>query len=125
MLDEVSRSTTPLTSFGNLSDSGCADQVSMPIQRRLPKDVNGVYFVLTHPTSTRLGFLPQYCGWHPMPRSCGSDISIVRGQCGPLPFGLRNPDHRPNKPGDGCGRADGMANTMCTNELEEAPADPT
>ena len=60
-------STTDNYSQGNaLSDAGVQAVVSSAISSgRLPKDSNGVYFVLTSSdVNETSGFCTQYCGWH-------------------------------------------------------------
>ncbi len=61
------KSTTDVYSQGTaLSDANIQTIVSDAItSTRLPKDANGVYFVLTSSdVNATSGFLTQYCGWH-------------------------------------------------------------
>src|SRR5258708_2389201 len=62
-----------------LSDTAVAAVVSAAISSRvLPKDTNGVYFVLTSSDVTETsGFCTQYCGWHSRATIGGSDIKIA------------------------------------------------
>jgi hypothetical protein len=44
----------------------------------LPKDTNGVYFVLTSAdVNETSGFRTQYCGWHARGTIAGSDIKYA------------------------------------------------
>jgi len=87
----------------------------------LPKDANGVYFVLTSAEVTASsGFCTQYCGWHTHATIGGSDIKFAF---------IGNPDRCPSScaaqavgPNDNAG-ADGMA-SIISHELEEAASDP-
>jgi hypothetical protein len=116
-------STTDDYSLGrNLSDAGVATVVSSAITSgRLPKDTNGVYFVLTaSDVAESSGFLTKYCGWHTHGTMSGSDIkySFVgnpngNGAC------LQQTGASPN----GDINADGMASVIA-HELEEAATDP-
>jgi hypothetical protein len=116
-------STTDDYSRGkSLSDSGVQGVVSDAIASgRLPKDLNGVYFVLTSSDVTESsGFCTQYCGWHSHGSISGSDIKYSF---------VGNPDGCPSScaaqttsPNDNAG-ADGMA-SIIAHELEEAVTDP-
>jgi len=92
---------------------------------QLPRDSNGVYFVLTSSgISETSGFCTSYCGWHTHATLGGVDIKYSF---------VGNPDRcqsaceiqrtGPNSPASGVGGADGMANVM-SHELEEAISDP-
>ena len=48
------------------------------ISNGLPKDTNGVYFVLTSPdVNETSGFCSHYCGWHTHGTIAGSDIKYA------------------------------------------------
>ncbi len=116
-------STTDNYSAGTtLSDSGVQAVVSSAITSgRLPKDTNGVYFVLTSAdVNESSGFCTQYCGWHTHGNIAGSDIKFSF---------IGNPDRCPSAceaqttgPNGNAG-ADGMA-SIISHELEEAVTDP-
>jgi hypothetical protein len=105
-----------------LSDAQIQTVVSDAITSgRLPKDTNGVYFVLTSADVTASsGFCTQYCGWHTHGTIGGSDIKYSF---------IGNPDRCPSScaaqttsPNGNAG-ADGMA-SIIAHELEEASTDP-
>jgi hypothetical protein len=117
-------STTDAYSQGNsLSDAQIQTVVSSAISSgRLPKDTNGVYFVLTSSdVNASSGFCTQYCGWHTHGTIAGSDIKYSF---------VGNPERCPSScawdetvsPNDNIG-ADGMA-SIIAHELEEATTDP-
>jgi len=116
-------STTDNYSQGtSLSDAKIQTVVSSAITSGgLPKDTNGVYFVLTSSDVTASsGFCTQYCGWHTHGTISGSDIKYAF---------VGNPDRCPSScaaqttgPNDNAG-ADGMA-SIIAHELEEATTDP-
>jgi len=116
-------STTDNYSHGtSLSDASIEAVVSSAITGgRLPKDTNGVYFVLTSSDVTASsGFCTQYCGWHTDGSISGSDIKYAF---------IGNPDRCPSSceeqttsPNGNAG-ADGMA-SIISHELEEAVTDP-
>jgi hypothetical protein len=116
-------STTDNYSNGTvLTDSGVQTVVSSAITSgRLPKDTNGVYFVLTSAdVNESSGFCTQYCGWHTHGAISGSDIKFAF---------IGNPDRCPSacaaQPAgpNGNAGADGMA-SIISHELEEAVTDP-
>lgn len=114
------------TSTSNLSDSGVQTVVANAINSgALPRDSNGVYFVLTSSgVSETSGFCTSYCGWHTHASLGGVDIkySFV-GNPDRCPSACEIQSTGPNSPATGIGGADGMANVM-SHELEEAISDP-
>ena len=114
--DNYSQGTT-------LSDAGVQSVVAGAISSgALPKDSNGVYFVLTSAdVNESSGFCTQYCGWHTHGTISGTDIKYSF---------VGNPDRCPSacawqsasSPNDNPG-ADGMA-SIIAHELEEAVTDP-
>jgi Phosphate-induced protein 1 conserved region len=116
-------STTDNYSQGtSLSDAQIQTVVSDSIaSNRLPKDTNGIYFVLTSADVTASsGFCTQYCGWHDHGTIAGSDIKYSF---------VGNPDRCPSSceeqtvgPNGNAG-ADGMA-SIIAHESEEAISDP-
>jgi hypothetical protein len=119
----LSSSTTDSYSQGTaLSDAGVQNVVASAISSsRLPKDANGVYFVLTSAdVNETSGFCTQYCGWHTHASIAGADIKYAF---------VGNPDRCPSAceaqttgPNGNAG-ADGMASIL-SHELEEATTDP-
>ncbi|HET7902863.1 MAG TPA: hypothetical protein VFL59_16880 [Candidatus Nanopelagicales bacterium] len=107
-----------------LTDANIRTIVSNAISSgRLPKDTNGVYFVLTaKDVSETSGFLTKYCGWHTHATIGGSDIkyafvgdpSTKLANCSAQSVG-------PN--GSAYAGADAMASVVA-HELEEAASDP-
>jgi hypothetical protein len=110
-------------SYGNnLSDARVASVVSNAIgNRALPRDTNGIYFVLTSSdVNETSGFCTQYCGWHSHTVIDGADIKIAF---------VGNPDRCPkacveqaDSPNGDSG-ADAMA-SMVAHETNEAINDP-
>lgn len=118
--------STIVSSSTNLSDSGVETQVANAISSgRLPKDTNGVYFVLSSSNiSETSGFCTQYCGWHTHATISSSDIKYAFvGNPDRCPSGCEIQTTGPNSPATGVGGADGMANVI-SHELEEAISDP-
>jgi hypothetical protein len=116
-------STTDNYSQGTrLSDSRVQAVVSNAISSgRLPKDTNGLYFVLTSSdVRESSGFCTQYCGWHTHATLSGSDIkySFV-GNPDRCPSACEDQTTSPN----GDSGADGMASVMA-HEAEETVSDP-
>jgi hypothetical protein len=116
-------STTDNYSQGTrLSDTKVKSIVSSAISSaRLPKDPNGLYFVLTSSdVSESSGFCSRYCGWHTHASISGSDIKYSF---------IGNPDRCPSSceaqttSPNGDSGADGMASVM-THEAEETVTDP-
>jgi len=118
--------STTNTSTANLSDAGVQSVVANALNAgALPRDSNGVYFVLTSSgVSETSGFCTQYCGWHTHATLGGVDIkySFV-GNPDRCPSGCEAQTTGPNSPATGVGGADGMANVM-SHELEEAISNP-
>jgi hypothetical protein len=105
-----------------LTDANIQSVVSDAISSgRLPKDTNGVYFVLTSAdVNATSGFCTQYCGWHTKGTIAGSTIKYSF---------VGNPDRCPTScapqtigPNGNAG-ADGMA-SIVAHELTEAASDP-
>jgi hypothetical protein len=116
-------STTDAYSHGSsLTDAQIQAVVSSAItSNALPKDTNGVYFVLTSADVTaQSGFCTQYCGWHTHATIGGADIKYAF---------IGNPDRCPSACEDqttgpnGNAGADGMA-SIISHELEESTTDP-
>jgi hypothetical protein len=115
VLDNYSQGTS-------LSDTAIRTVVSNAISTgALPKDANGVYFVLTSSDVTASsGFCTKYCGWHTYSSIGGVNIKYSF---------VGNPDRCPSSceeqttgPNGNAG-ADGMA-SIIAHELEEAATDP-
>jgi Phosphate-induced protein 1 conserved region len=106
----------------NLSDAAVRAVVASAINgRSLPRDANGVYFVLTSSdVNENSGFCTRYCGWHGHAIIAGEDIKV--GFVG-------NPDRCPNAceeqmvSPNGDSGADAMASTMA-HEVMESTNDP-
>jgi Phosphate-induced protein 1 conserved region len=119
----LAASTTDNYSHGTrLSDSGVQAVVSSAISSgRLPKDTNGLYFVLTSSdVRESSGFCTQYCGWHTHGTISSADIkySFV-GNPDRCPSACEAQTSSPN----GDSGADGMASVMA-HEAEETASDP-
>jgi hypothetical protein len=117
-------STTVAYPYGTaLSDAQIQAVVSTAITTgKLPKDANGVYFVLTSKDVTATsGFGSRYCGWHTYSTIAATNIkySFVGDASLKAPTGCLAQSVSPNgNPG-----ADGMASVII-HELEEAASDP-
>jgi len=106
----------------SLSDSQVQGVVAGVIRGgKLPKDPNGIYFVLTSSdVNESSGFCTQYCGWHTNATILSADIKFAF---------VGNPDRCPSAceaqtiSPNGDSGADGMANVMA-HETEEAISDP-
>jgi hypothetical protein len=105
-----------------LSDTRVKRIVTNAIQKgQLPKDANGIYFVLTSSdVSETSGFCTQYCGWHTKTTFLRTNIKYAF---------VGNPDRCPLScemqtvsPNNNSG-ADGMA-SIIAHEAEEALTDP-
>ena len=105
-----------------LGDNDIATIVSTAISSGgLPKDTNGVYFVLTSPDVRETsGFCTVYCGWHTSGSILGSDIkySFV-GDADQCPSACAAQSPGPNSTTG----PDAMA-SIIAHELEEAVTDP-
>ena len=105
-----------------LGDSDILSIVSGTISSRaLPKDANGLYFVLTtSDVGQSSGFCTKYCGWHTSAAIGGVDIKYAF---------VGNPDRCPSAcemqivSPNGDSGADGMASIM-VHEASEAVTDP-
>jgi Phosphate-induced protein 1 conserved region len=116
--------STADTAYGkSLSDANIQSLVSDAISSgRLPKDTNGLYFVLTAKDVTASsGFCTQYCGWHTHATIAGSNIkySFVGNPATQCPAGCGVNSPSPN----GNGGADAMASIL-SHELVETVSDP-
>jgi hypothetical protein len=112
---------TTVAGSGTLSDSGVATIVQNAINGgKLPKDANGVYFVLTSSDINKSGFCSQYCGWHTSGTLTGTSIkySFV-GNAARCPTSCAAQTVGPN----GNAGVDGMISVVA-HELEEATTDP-
>jgi len=118
----LSSTTDSYSQGSSLSDAQIQTVVASAITSgRLPKDANGVYFVLTSADVTASsGFCTQYCGWHTYATISGSAIKYSF---------VGNPDRCPSAcmaqtvgPNGNAG-ADGMI-SIIAHELEEATTDP-
>jgi hypothetical protein len=116
-------STTNNYSRGKrLSDSDIQIIVSGAISSRaLPKDANGLYFVLTaSDVDETSGFCTKYCGWHSSAAMGGADIKYAFvGNSDRCPGSCEMQSVGPN----GDSGADGMASIM-VHEASEAVSDP-
>jgi len=117
--------TTDNYSLGkSLTDANIQTIVSNAIAAgRLPKDTNGVYFVLTATdVKETSGFCTQYCGWHTHGTIAGSDIkyAFVGNAATQCPASCS--EQTASSPNNNIG-ADAMASVVA-HELEEAVSDP-
>jgi hypothetical protein len=122
----VNLTATEVTDTGSqgtrLSDAKVQTVVANAISSgKLPKDTNGLYFVLTSSNvSENSGFCTRYCGWHTRATLSGSDIkySFV-GNANRCLSGCAAQTISPN----GNAGVDGMMSVIA-HELEEANTDP-
>jgi hypothetical protein len=106
----------------SVSDTGIKNIVQRAISNGgLPKDTNGIYFVLTSSdVNETSGFCTQYCGWHDHATILSADLKFAF---------VGNPDRCPGAceaqivSPNGDSGADGMASVMA-HETEEAISDP-
>jgi len=107
----------------SLDDSDIAAIVASAITgKRLPKDANGVYFVITAPdVDETSGFCTDYCGWHTSGKLSGTDIkyAFIGGISRCPNICSANRFHSAN---NNVG-ADAMASVIA-HELSEAVTDP-
>jgi hypothetical protein len=119
----LAASTTNNYSHGKqLSDNDIQSVVSSAISSHvLPKDANGLYFVLTaSDVAETSGFCTKYCGWHTSSAIAGTEIHYAFvGNPDRCPFACEMQSVGPN----GDGGADGMASIMA-HEASEAVSDP-
>lgn len=108
----------------SLTDAKVQAVVSSAITSgKLPKDTNGVYFVLTSAEIKETsGFCTQYCGWHTRGTISGSDIkyAFVGNPATQCPASCAQ--QTASSPNNNVG-ADAMASVV-SHELEEATTDP-
>jgi Phosphate-induced protein 1 conserved region len=119
----LTNSTFDAYSLGKrLGDSKVQAVVSNAIKSgKLPKDANGIYFVLTSSdVAETSGFCSRYCGWHTRANLLSTDIKYAF---------VGNPDRCPSAcemqtvSPNGYSGADGMASVMA-HEAEEMLTDP-
>lgn len=119
----LARSTTDGYSQGNrISDEQVGTIVARALSSgRLPKDENGIYFVLTSSdVSETSGFCTQYCGWHTSDIILGADIKYAFvGNPARCPSACEAQTISPNNNSG----ADGMASIMA-HEAVETLTDP-
>ena len=114
-VDNYSQGTT-------LSDAAIFTIVQTAIGNgSLPRDVNGVYFVITSPDVDKSGFCTSYCGWHTSGAINGTDIkySFV-GNSDRCPTACSG--QQGSSPNGDTG-VDGAINVLA-HELEESVTDP-
>jgi hypothetical protein len=112
----------PYSQGTRLSDAQIQQVVATAVgSGQLPKDENGVYFVLTSADVTaQSGFCTQYCGWHTHASIDGSDLKYAF---------VGNPERCPESCAEqtvgpnGNAGADAMVNIVA-HEFEEATSDP-
>jgi hypothetical protein len=106
----------------NIDDAGVSNIVALAISSgQLPRDTNGVYFVLTSSdVSETTGFCTAYCGWHYFGTISGADIKYAFvGNANACLLACAAQNTSPNgDPG-----VDAMA-SIIAHELTEATNDP-
>jgi len=118
----VKSATDNYSQTKSVSDTGIKNIVQRAISNGgLPKDTNGIYFVLTSSdVNETSGFCSRYCGWHTHGTILSSDLKYAF---------VGNPDRCPNAceaqtvSPNGDSGGDGMASIMA-HETEEAISDP-
>ncbi len=113
--------TTVAASSTKLTDNGVANIVANAITTgKLPKDPNGIYFVLTSSNIAKSGFCSQYCGWHTRGALSGTDIRYAFvGNANRCLNACAAQTISPN----GNAGVDGMVSVIA-HELEETTTDP-
>jgi hypothetical protein len=110
----------------NLTDSSLQTTVSNALNSgALPRDGNGVYFVLSSSNINETsGFCTQYCGFHTHASLGGADIKYAFvGNPDRCPSGCEIQRTGPNSPAANVGGADGLINVL-SHEQFEAITDP-
>jgi hypothetical protein len=118
--------STIVNSTKNLTDRSLQSTVSSVLSSgALPRDANGVYFVLSSSNINETsGFCTRYCGFHTRATLGGTDIKYAFvGNVDRCPSGCEIQATGPNSPATNVGGIDGMANVI-SHELEEAISDP-
>jgi hypothetical protein len=106
----------------SVNDTGIKNIVQRAISNGgLPKDTNGIYFVLTSSdVNETSGFCTKYCGWHNHATILSADLKYAFvGNPDRCPASCEEQTVSPN----GDSGADGMASIMA-HETEEAISDP-
>ena len=115
-----------MSSSTNLSDTSLRTTVTNALNSgALPRDANGVYFVLSSSNINETsGFCTQYCGFHTHATLGGVDIKYAFvGNPDRCPSGCEIQRTGPNSPAAGVGGADGLINVF-SHEQFEAITDP-
>jgi hypothetical protein len=110
----------------NLTDTSLRTTVSNALNSgALPRDANGVYFVLSSSNINETsGFCTQYCGFHTHASLGGADIKYAFvGNPDRCPSGCEIQRTGPNSPAANVGGADGLINVL-SHEQFEAITDP-
>jgi hypothetical protein len=120
-LAEVASVSNSYSHGKQLTDANVQEIVFSSISDGLPKDTNGIYFVLTSSdVAETSGFCTNYCGWHNHGYLEGADIKYAF---------VGNPDRCPSAceaqslSPNGDSGADGMASIMA-HETVESVTDP-